>query len=201
MHLNPASPPCGEDENISRRTLPGPFILQSPLTCHEGVGEGRVVRGWCTPTLAAVSAKGRYARGGCIKMCSMPGLLYLRALEKPQSSKREEEEEKKNKQQQQQQKGQRAEPWGRGKGWKEEPGGLEGEVGEGWQSHLEGPSAVSARGQSHQTGLPRFQSLLTFVNHQPVSLHRRALPAVTPSTQTGWQQLLRLKEGLWISQH
>lgn len=24
----------------------------------------------------------------CIKMCSMPGLLYLRALEKPESSKR-----------------------------------------------------------------------------------------------------------------
>lgn len=55
--------------------------------------------------------------------------------------------------------------------------------------------------QSHQTGLPRFQSLLPFVNHQPVSLHWQALPAVTPSTQTGWQQLLCLKEGLWISQH
>lgn len=63
------------------------------------------------------------------------------------------------------------------------------------------PSLVSNWGQSHQTGLPRFQSLLTFVNHQPVSLHRGALPAVTPSTQTGWQQLLCLKEGLWISQH
>lgn len=57
------------------------------------------------------------------------------------------------------------------------------------------------RGQSHQTGLPRFQSLLTFVNHQPVSLHGRAVPAVTPSTQTVWQQLLCLKEGLWVSQH
>lgn len=61
--------------------------------------------------------------------------------------------------------------------------------------------SASKRGQSHQTGLPRFQSLLTFVNHQPVSLHWQALPAVTPSTQTGLQQLLCLKEGLWISQH
>ena len=47
------------------------------------------------------------------------------------------------------------------------------------------PSVGSNGGQCHQTGLPRFQSLLTFVNHQPVSLHQLALPAVTPSTQTG----------------
>lgn len=70
----------------------------------------------------------------------------------------------------------------------ERVGGREG----GEREPPERPSTVSNGRQSQQTGLPRFQSLLTFVNHQPVSPHRRALPAVTPSAQTGSQQLLRL---------
>lgn len=75
-----------------------------------------------------------------------------------------------------------------------ESGAPEGEGG--GRGPPERPSTGSNGRQSLRTGLPRFQSLLTFVNHQPVSPHRRALPAVTPSAQTGSQQLLRLKEGL-----
>lgn len=75
---------------------------------------------------------------------------------------------------------------------------LESSEGHGLASIAQPPGTPSSehRGQRHLTWLPRFQSLLAFVNHQPVSLHQQTLPAVTPSAQTRRQQLLCLKEGL-----
>lgn len=147
----------------------------------------RSARAVCTDTFVE-KLPTTFHKGG-LKMWGMSELLYLRAL---QTLSPEEKTRKKGREKQEGRaaKGPGGEGWegeGRQRGSMTEPPGR--------------PSVGSNRGQSHQTGLPRFQSLLTFVNHQPVSLHRRALPAVTPSTQTGWQQLLCLKEGLWISQH
>lgn len=132
------------------------------------------IRSEQAPTLWGETAS--YVPRGGLKMWGMSQLLYLRAALKP---------------------------WGEG-GRETQKGSLKGKGGRQRESLTEPPGIPSVEfnwAQSHQTGLPRFQSLPTFVNHQPVSLHQWALPAVTPSTQTGWQQLLCLKEGLWISQH
>lgn len=72
-----------------------------------------------------VSANRRYKGGWLdIKMCGMPGLLYLTALEKPRSSERK--RRRKSRRRRSNRRGQRAEPWGRRKGWKEELVGADG---------------------------------------------------------------------------